>query len=46
MPTYTFFYVNDSNVVVSPYFDDSNSAEAWLKETIEQRKENENRSDK
>jgi hypothetical protein len=31
--TYTYFYVDDKDKVVSPYFDSSEEAEKWLQTT-------------
>jgi|LakMenEpi03Aug12_release.lakeMendotaPanAssembly.Ray.scaffolds.fasta_scaffold378688_1 hypothetical protein len=32
MHTYTYFYVNDKNVTISPFFNSDKEAEEWLKE--------------
>ena len=32
MHTYTYFYVNESNVTVSPFFNSDKEAETWLRE--------------
>ena len=31
MSTYTYFWINSNNIVVSPYFDSSEEAFEWLK---------------
>lgn len=36
MHTYTYFYVNEDNRTVSPFFDSDRDAEAWLKENTDQ----------
>jgi hypothetical protein len=32
MHTYTYFYVNENNVTVSPFFNSDKEAETWLRE--------------
>ena len=32
MPTYTFFWVNQNNNVVSPYFESEKEAHQWVNE--------------
>ena len=32
MHTYTYFYVNDKNVTISPFFNSDKEAETWLRE--------------
>lgn len=36
MHTYTYFYVNEDNRTVSPFFDSDREAEEWLKENTDQ----------
>lgn len=31
MPTYTYFWINEHERVVSPYFDDEETAHDWLR---------------
>lgn len=33
MHTYTFFYINEEERIVSPYFDSQEEAEVWLETT-------------
>ena len=35
LPTYTYFWINENNHVLSPYFDSQEQAENWL---LEQKK--------
>lgn len=30
LPTYTFFWVNNKNHIISPYFDTESEADEWL----------------
>ena len=32
MHTYTYFYVNEKNVTISPFFNSDKEAEQWLRE--------------
>lgn len=36
MHTYTYFYVNDDNKTLSPFFDSETEAVTWLQEKLEQ----------
>ena len=36
MSTYTYFYKNDKNHTISPFFNSEKEAEDWLKQQVEQ----------
>jgi hypothetical protein len=36
MSTYTYFYKNEQNHTISPFFDSEKEAEEWLKKSLEQ----------
>jgi len=36
MSTYTYFYKDDSNHTISPFFNSEKEAEEWLKQRVEQ----------
>lgn len=36
MNTYTYFYKNEQNHTISPYFDSEKEAEEWLKAKIDE----------
>jgi uncharacterized protein YfcZ (UPF0381/DUF406 family) len=48
MPTYTYFYIDKDNRIVSPFFDSNEHAEQWLNNFIEKAKgkQDESSSDK